>query len=44
MGLSAKSSMLQLCTPGQNKLAEIMERIMLTCTMEQIHLREHDYL
>ena len=44
MGLSAKSSLLRLCTPGQNKLGEMMKRIMLTRAMEQNHLRDHDYL
>ena len=43
-GLSAKSSLLRLHTPGQNKLGEMLEHIMLTRVMEQTHLRDHDYL
>ena len=43
-GLSPKSSLLRLCTPGQNKLGEMLERVMLTRMVKQIHLRDHDYL
>ena len=43
-GLSSKFSLLRLHTPGQNKLGEIMEQIMLFHIMEQNHLRDQDYL
>ena len=43
-GLSPKSSLLRLRSPGQNKLGEMMERIMLTAMMAQNCLRDHDYL
>ena len=43
-GLSFKSSLLRPHTPGQNKLGEIMEQIMLFHIMEQNHLRDHGYL
>ena len=43
-GLSSKSSLLRPHTPGQNKLGEIMEQIMLFHMMEKNHLRDHDYL
>ena len=34
-GLSPKSSILQLCAPGQNKLGEMLEHAVLTRRMEQ---------
>ena len=43
-GLSVKSSMLRLQTPGQNKLGEMLEGIMVAHVLEQTHLRDHDYL
>ena len=43
-GLSSKSSLLRPHTPGQNKLGEIMEQIMLFHIMERNHLRDHNYL
>ena len=43
-GLSPKSSILRLCAPGQNKMGEMLEQVMLTRMVEQTHLRDHDYL
>ena len=43
-GLSPKSSLLRSHTPGQNKLGEMMEQMMLGYKMEQTHLWDHDYL
>ena len=43
-GLSPKSSILRLCTPGQNKLGDMLEHVMLARIMQQTHLRDHDYL
>ena len=43
-GLSVESSMLRLQTPGQNKLGEMLEGIMVAHVLEQTHLRDHDYL
>ena len=43
-GLSAKSSLLRLHTPGQNKLGEMLEHIMVTRLMEKTHLQDHDYI
>ena len=42
--LSPKSSVLRLCTPGQNKLGDMLEHVMLSRMVEQTHLRDHDYL
>ena len=42
--LSLKSSVLPLCIPGQNKLGEMLEQVMLSSMVEQTHLRDHDYL
>ena len=36
--------MLRLQTPGQNKLGEMLEGIMVAHVLEQTHLRDHDYL
>ena len=36
--LPPKSSVLRLCTPGQNKLGEMLERVMLSRTVELTHL------
>ena len=38
------TSFLRLCTPGQDKLGEMLEHVMLSRMVEQTHLWDHDYL